>query len=537
MLWFRRFAGLRVIFLLSWAPSIWGQLTERPSPELSARYSLEGTVINAVTGEPVGRALVQAYVGKHRLALTDSNGHFEFDDLATGPVPLGVNKPGFLDGQQSRRNTPKAGPNSAPAVLKLIPESLIYGRVLDSSGEPLEHVPVKALKETFVDGRKRWQVAGGAPTNYDGEFRITGLTEGSYYLEAGPTLRFLNMRSLKELLEHPSGYGPVFYPAAPDLNSAALVELAAGQQFRADFSLQPTTLFKVSGAVVGIAGENLELQFSNSAGDSFSFPMDFDPKSGEFQTAAPLGAYTLTGSLWNGGEPMIAETALNISSNLAGIRLMVEPTRSISVTIRTETTHREPTVVRQIRGSLPPVNVRLVADGPSSGPSEYWAQPQPGSNTTSLAIPNIPPGKYRLQLDANGNWYAASAQCGRTDLLQEELVLSAGTHPASIEIVLRDDSANLSGKISSEVNDSAAIVLLPERATEGARSIATTSNGEFVFQGLAPGDYNVLAFDHVDRLEYANPAVMDRYLSAAAHVSLVPGGNDNVTLGLIHVQQ
>jgi hypothetical protein len=534
MLWFRRLAGLRVVFLFL-SPSIWGQLTERPSAELSARYSLEGTVINAVTGEPVRRALVQTYAGKHRLALTDSNGHFEFDDLATGPVPLSVTKPGFLDGQQSNRNTPKAGPNSAPAILKLIPESLIYGRVLDSSGEPLEQVSVKALKETFVDGRKRWQVVGGAPTDYDGEFRITGLTEGSYYLEAGPTLHFLNMRSLKELLEHPSGYGPVFYPAATDLNSAALVELAAGQQFKADFSLQPTTMFKVSGAIVGMTGEeNLELQFSNSAGHSFSFPMDFDPKSGEFQTAAPLGAYTLTGNVWNDGKPMVAETALNVSSNVAGIRLMVEPTRSIPITIRTETTHREPTVLLQIRRSLPPVNVRLIADGPSSGPTDYWARPQRDS---SLAIPDIPAGRYRLQLDANGSWYAVSAQCGRIDLLQEELVLSAGSQPPPIEIVLRDDSANLSGKISPEVNDVAAIVLLPERATEGARSIPTTSNGEFVFQGLAPGEYNVLAFDHIDRLEYANPVVMDRYLSAAAHVSLLPGGNDNVTLSLIHVQQ
>jgi len=57
---------------------------------------LSGIVINAATGEPVSRALVQmpARTGKAQFAGAD--GTFVFKNLARGRYNLTVSKPGFL---------------------------------------------------------------------------------------------------------------------------------------------------------------------------------------------------------------------------------------------------------------------------------------------------------------------------------------------------------------------------------------------------------------------------------------------------------
>ena len=52
--------------------------------------------------------------------------------------------------------------------------------------------------------------------------------------------------------------------------------------------------------------------------------------------------------------------------------------------------------------------------------------------------------------------------------------------------------------------------------------------------GLAPGEYLVFAFDHVEGLEYSNPDVMDAYASQAAHVTLTAGQQAQVQVELIH---
>jgi hypothetical protein len=57
--------------------------------------------------------------------------------------------------------------------------------------------------------------------------------------------------------------------------------------------------------------------------------------------------------------------------------------------------------------------------------------------------------------------------------------------------------------------------------------------GEFVLDSLAPGDYQVFAFDHPEGLEYSNREVLQNYASQAAHVTLSPGQRTQITLELI----
>jgi hypothetical protein len=121
-------------------------------------------VINAATGDPVSRALVQMQAATGRAQFAGADGTFVFKKLARGRYNLTASKPGFFSEQQlsAWRNSFQDVPTEKDVVLKPTPEGIIYGEVKNESGEPVEGVPVRA---------QRWQVdaAGrGATTNVSG---------------------------------------------------------------------------------------------------------------------------------------------------------------------------------------------------------------------------------------------------------------------------------------------------------------------------------------------------------------------------------
>jgi hypothetical protein len=103
-----------------------------PSPAYAPnpKFSLSGTVVNSVTGEPIRRALVQIYMGPEPAMLTDSNGKFEFSNLPSGQTSIAVRKPGFPGEQEMGRDGPTMadiGPDTRPLTLKLIPREFSSG--------------------------------------------------------------------------------------------------------------------------------------------------------------------------------------------------------------------------------------------------------------------------------------------------------------------------------------------------------------------------------------------------------------------------
>lgn len=58
--------------------------------------SLSGTVVNAMTGEPIHRAAVTIFSGQNSFStLSDNSGHFEFNGLPEGLAFVSAARPGF----------------------------------------------------------------------------------------------------------------------------------------------------------------------------------------------------------------------------------------------------------------------------------------------------------------------------------------------------------------------------------------------------------------------------------------------------------
>jgi len=235
-----------VIALLICRPSACAQ-------QVTAQYTLTGTVINTVTGEPLRKTLVEVVGDTHHAVLTDQYGQFQVDGLKEMQATVMAEKPGFFDDQDlapgpADQAQVHIGPFTKPLLVKMTPESIVVGRVTAANGEPLESVPVKLACVRFTNYGKRWEQCANTYTSEEGEFRFGSLMPGSYYVEAGPS----------------SSYAVS--------SSVVSVDLVPGQQAEEDFTLQPDPQLELSDDVREYAAAQLATSDSHpsAAGEKVS---------------------------------------------------------------------------------------------------------------------------------------------------------------------------------------------------------------------------------------------------------------------------
>ncbi len=526
----------------------------RTSQQDSQKYTLTGTVVNSVTGEPVPQALVQIGGGA---VLTDSDGHFEFDNLPPETTSLQARKPSFFSemdashGFAGHNDFVEIGPDTKPVTLKLVPQGVLVGRVT-SGGEPLEDVPVRVIASRIENGYKMWTQTGSGSTNEDGDFRVAGLIPGTYYVSAGPKVKGLLLGGAQNLRH---SYAEAYYTAATDLAGAAPVEVAAGQQVEVDFALSTVALFHLSGVVEGQnPGQFAQLQFMDQDGNASSLPMRMNPQTGQFDGVVAAGSYTLKARIYGpNGAGSEAELPISVHSDLSDIRLVLSPAIFIPIHVRQEDVAPQapgsrsrtlvPQMVRTVNGrrvvtEMPLVYVSLTQHRRSL--QNWGTSASMGGNPEKpeLAIRDLEPGTYSATITGIRPWYVASASCGSTDLLTDDLTIVAGVQPPPIEVVLRNDPATISGTVSADGPfQNATILLFPDGATHRAITFPASNGGGFKMPGLAPGDYTAVAVDRTEGLEYANPDVMRPYLTQAVHITLQANQETKVNLSLVHVEQ
>jgi hypothetical protein len=213
-------------------------------------------VVNSVTHEPIGRALVYSLDNRFAM-LTDGEGHFEFTlpeaatDTASGfisegqphqmwsavgggsPPWLMARKPGFLDDPNERRQL-ETSPGSE-LTISLMPEALIKARVTLSATDAASGINVQVFSRQVQEGIPRWMSGGTVRANSDGEFRFAELQPGAYKLVTHESMDDDPVTTVPGGQLY--GFPPVYYPSASDFAAASTIQLTAGQTFQADLSL------------------------------------------------------------------------------------------------------------------------------------------------------------------------------------------------------------------------------------------------------------------------------------------------------------
>ena len=316
--------------------------------------SIRGTVVNSVTHEPIGRALV--YSPDNRFAaMTDSEGHFEFtfaksdnDNRNDGAgsanhlsyqraniFGLMARKPGFIEGRITQ--TVQAEAANKEVVLLLTPESLVIGRVLLSNAEASDPIQLELYRRQVVEGRAHWVLAGSTSTKANGEFRIAELPAGSYKLL---TRELMDRDPLvSDPKEQVYGYPPVYFPNATDFAAGQTIQLAAGQIFQADISLVRHAYYPVKVAVANApSAPGISIVVSVQGHRGPGYALGYSRREQMIEGLLPNGNYTLEASSFG---PNGASGVLNISvkgTAVEGARMTLVPNGSISVNVKEEFT-------------------------------------------------------------------------------------------------------------------------------------------------------------------------------------------------------
>src|ERR1051326_1631102 len=189
--------------------------------------AINGSVVKIGSGEPLQKARIrppkQDERSESHSVTSDAGGRFEFKGIPPGRYRLIVKHEGFLSQAygQRRPDDPGALLSLRPGtilkdfVFRMTPWAVITGRVINDDGDPLPWVQVRAMRESYVDGKRSLSAETTVPTDDRGEYRIFGLRPGRYLIQADyrPDEQLIGMGeiSAREELE-PTGYVPTYFP-------------------------------------------------------------------------------------------------------------------------------------------------------------------------------------------------------------------------------------------------------------------------------------------------------------------------------------
>jgi protocatechuate 3,4-dioxygenase beta subunit len=457
--------------------------------------AISGSVLNAVTGEPVPKAQValrSTSTNDSYTAVTDDTGNFAVAVDAPGAFEFVVQKRGFVKNGQSLSLT--AGQSAAGAVIRLTPQGVIAGHVLDGSGEPIPEVSVQAIQSRQAGLSKRYFVAGSATTNDLGEYRIYGLAPGRYYV--GGAYR------------SDSGYAAVFHPGVAEAARAVPIDVSAGGEVLGlNLTILETHSLRIRGVLQSAAGLNLQGTMIVAA------PCDAGPlnratttirtASGAFELRdLTPGCYILAADTFSAGRRYSARLPVNVAeANVEGVRLNLVPPVQLAGQVKVEGGGEL---------QLPQITVNLEARF-----SKLTASGAPAENG-SLLLNNIVPETYELNATIPDGFYLKSARFGESDVLQYGLDLS---HPGDtrLELVVSGDGGRIDGSVTDDSDrpiPGARVALMP--ASAGNRSIrwettTTDQEGAFCLRGIAPGNYKLYASQNLDVTVLQDPSYAERF--------------------------
>lgn len=519
----------------------------QPPPEAT----LEGIVLNSVTGQAIPNVTISAPGGlvagrqQNQSVRTDSDGRFRL----TGLTPnfhyyLTARKRGYFGdlagGEFASTQVAPASPAAPtpPVSFRLIPQAIISGRVVDEYGEPVQGATVQAGRLLRPRGQPSYKTAGSSPiTNDKGEFRITGLLPGSYYL----LVRYDDLDNLSAGPASTAGnYLPTYFPGTGTLLAAQPLTLTAGLELPGiEFKLKRERVFNISGRVQGLEPDSrsmpsVELLPQDPLFAALRLPQrgGMMRPNGEFEILAVApGAYTLIATFRDGQKTLQGNTPVVVTqSDVTGIQVAFAP--------------------------APEMTGRLILEGPGIEQVD-WTKfrvmlESPGAYTRAGLAATAADGSFRQTyelpgsyiLNINGpaipNAYLDSVRVGSTEYLGKLIDFTAGP-PGPIRVIYRTSPGEIRGQLETaeplKPNDRTGILLLPAdpqlRFPPFARYTMLAGPGKFAFTLVRPDDYLLLAFPGRLLQDYLQGAELPPDLEkAATRLHVEPNGKYDVQVKL-----
>ncbi|HEY6344694.1 MAG TPA: carboxypeptidase-like regulatory domain-containing protein [Bryobacteraceae bacterium] len=504
--------------------------------------SVEGTVINSVTGVGIGGATVHLNASVHYETVTDGAGTFQFSGIKPGDYEANVEKSLFTPGLATSFPPPRihVGSGKDPIRLRfeLLPPATLRGRVFGIDGKPAAHAKVDLGREGLV-----------VTANEDGSFVFENVEPRSYTLTARPpaaSAAFMQDGARMEIL-------PTYFPSVLDSNAAQQIDARPGSdQGGFDIQLQAAPVFRVRGVLLGPEGKPeanalVEVLSKTIAGDPPAFlTFPFGPFSiagptrgasyaliepavtkadGSFEfPSIPVGDWTLRAESDAEDVPG-AQHQIQFHGNedirlgrtdVDDVRIQLLPVFDLGLSVEFADGSRAPSQNGRFPLSFGPVDGGIPVSG----------------EVRQNRVENLQAGTYRLsdgRMMYDGAYYPARVLLGNTDVTGQPVQLSPSSPP--IRIIL-GPAATLRGVVDK--GEGAAVILWPQTTMPGdfGRSIPCGAAGAFETRGLPPGDYYAIAVERHDPREMTSAAYLQGMIPRATSVRIEEGATVSLDLNL-----
>ena len=514
-----------------------------------------GTVVDSVTGTALGKVLVVAESSNNEEPLpaaeTDAKGRFTLVNVKAGSYRLKGSRNGYLDtyygaersGNKGISLTLAPGDESKALQMKLIPFAVIAGTVRDPEGEALADARVALISLRYRNGVRVARASGEYASMDDlGQFRITGVQPGRYYVRA---VQQRNDES-RPIVNHapkdappPQVLLPTFHPSSRELAGARAIEVGAGERITgADVTLDRSRLFRVSVTVEGPPGldSSLGLDERPNLNDVLASRPVSTCKDNrcEFR-AVPAGAYSAVGTAEAKNRTM---TLQDLFSNNGRYRASVPVdviNRDVDGILVTISGGAEVAGHVSVEGDAPAdLSEAAVIFVDEDGEEHIGSASKDGAFTCLLQL-----GRYEVQAHGGKSLIAKSIRAGDADLPAEGLMISRPGKLA-MEVVLSRDGAAMEGVVQDESDKpipGATVVLIPEAKFRLHHDLyqdeTTDQYGHFQFDSIPPGEYKLFAWSNVEEGIWFDPEFLKDVEANGKAITVQAKGHETTKLRLL----
>jgi hypothetical protein len=235
------------------------------------------------------------------VVLSDSDGNVAIRNLPEGGFSLSVAKAGYLEpGNTGSSASIIIEGEPDPITLRLTPQAVIKGKIIDEAGHGLWGYVTLALDPALP---KASTFTGTSYLDHTGEFRFFNLPEGRYYV----SVYGLPDASWKQV------YPPAFYPGATTLRDATPIDVMSGQEKEIEFRRQVAAGFTVRG-VANCPSIPTQLGMSSDGLHVIPTGSKWDRGTGAFTyTGIPVGVYQLAERCTIDGQPVEAAATFTVA--------------------------------------------------------------------------------------------------------------------------------------------------------------------------------------------------------------------------------
>jgi hypothetical protein len=510
----------------------------------AAQPDVQGRVINATTGQPVPDARVTIwYLGSARverpedlrLTTTDRLGRFFFEAVRPGEHDVYAVRGGFVQPDAAMGSlvpiTLEAGGHISGVILRLTPQGLIRGQILDADGEPPLVGGVTAWRWAFSWGYRHLELADIVNVRPDGTFVFGNLKAARYLLSASPSVGFRlgppwpSMSSSEGLT--------TYYPSSLDPSSAVSINVRSGQSIDGvRMRMRRERVFTIRGRVISPASQLNQLMVTLEPEDltsvySTGFSSGSPDGTFEFRDVR-AGTYTISTAFGlPDGTRLWGRLAVKVDGDQTDLRVTSTKQGDVTGTLRIEGGSLTP-----FQGSASIVLSTVLWNG---GEISTQAGTDGSFGFNGRAI-----GRQRLHLeDLADRYFIKSIRFAGEDVTNRAFdVTPAG---GSLDIVVAPGASELHGSTLDKLGHAqpgiSVTIWSTEEPKDGSRAfaMATESNaeGDFRFVHLPPGSYQVAAWQGIEKAVAEYPGFYRAFAQQAKRVTLTPGSRQDLDLSIV----